>query len=108
MGSAALRAATLLLIGSTIMIVFAVMVGRQIETSTVTDYTQINGTVYTIRIRDIRSTTSINLAGSRCFAAPPLDPEWTAVRQQYESNYMQQLEVRSFDAQDAVNRLRCP
>lgn len=108
MALVALRTAVLLLIGSTLIIVFAVIVGRQIETSTVTEYMQINQTVYTTRIRDLHTNTSLDLAGKRCFAALPLEREWLAVRQQYQPNYMQQLEVRSFDVQDAVNRLRCP
>src|SRR5688572_2775211 len=97
-----LRAGALILVASLVMLVFAILIGQQVETSTVTEYIKLEYHVYPILIRDAGSTTVLQLAGKRCFDAPSLDPEWIAVRQQYQTNYMEHFQVRDLHPEDPV------
>lgn len=103
-----LRIAVLLFVGSIAVVLISLIIGQDIETSIVTEYTQINDVIYTVRVRDLHTDTFTDLAGKRCFPPLPLESEWLAHRQQYQPNYLQQIQVRSFDAEHAVSLLRCP
>jgi hypothetical protein len=104
----ALRIAAFLAITVTVFSLVAIGFGHQVDTSTLTVHEQINNHVYALYIRDLRTNVALRLSGTRCFEAPPIDPEWIALRQQYETNYVQIIQVRSFDTDDAVRRLQCP
>lgn len=103
-----LRIAALLFIGSIAVVFISLAVGHRIETSIITEYAQINDVVYTVRVRDLHTNTFTELAGKRCFPPLPLESEWLTLRQQYQPNYIQQIQVRSFDAENAMSLLQCP
>lgn len=103
----ALRIAAFIAVTSFVVAFIFLAVGQQVETSTVTAHAQINNRIYILNIRDLRTNLALRLSGTRCFEAPPIDPEWLAVRQQYETTYVQQIQVRSFDTVDTVRRLLC-
>lgn len=104
----ALRVAIFFALTAAVFALIAISSGRQVETAIMTEYAQINDIIYTVRIRDLTTNTYTELAGTRCFPPLPLESEWLALRQQYQPNYVQQIQVRSFDAENALSLLRCP
>lgn len=104
----ALRTACLAVFANIVIVLLSLTIGQQIETSTITEYMTMNEVTYAMQIRDLRTNTTLRLAGTRCFAMPSLDPEWIAVRQQYQTNYVDTFQLRAFQAENAVERLECP
>src|SRR5262245_18993578 len=102
-----LRLTVLSLIASATFVAFALLVGQQVETETVTEYFRHENPTYTLLIRDSGRNLHLDLAGKRCFEALPFAPQATAERQQYEIYYMEQLRISDSDSADAVDRLRC-
>jgi hypothetical protein len=103
-----LRAGVLILVASLVILTFALLIGRQVETSVITEYTYTENRIFPMLIRDVRSTTFLILAGTRCFPAPSLDPEWRAIRQQYQPGYMTQFQASDSQPENVLIRLRCP
>jgi hypothetical protein len=97
---------TLLLSGSTVLM--ALLAGWSLQSEIITDYHKQEGWVYPVMIHDSAHDVSLNLAGSRCFAAPPPTPEWDANRHQYQPGYYpEQHQINDQQAADALERLGC-
>ena len=108
MASHTLRATALIFIACALLAAFALLVGYQTETTITTDYVWIDQRTYPLIIRDERRAFLIPLAGKRCFANLPINPEWIAVRQQYETSYASSFQIEDTQSSHAVARLRCP
>lgn len=106
----AARSALMLFTGVLGAALLALIIGESVATKTLTEYRQISDEYYVWFIRDMGSSIQIDLVGRRCYKTPPIDPEWIAVRQQYQPSYAIPAPMHIIDPHPvyALDRLRCP